>query len=102
MKQNFNFRSIKSSFKDHVTLPAWDALFKNWRNKILTEFGYIWKGETRELCGVAMDPVQFIKNYLLRFLSRRKMEGDLPHPGHYKIKIKVSYNWVLEISSIDL
>ena len=83
-------RSIKSSLKQLVILPPWEALSRNWKAEILTPFKYLWKGEERELCGVAMDPCQFIKQYLSRFLLRRKMEDDLPVPGNYKIKIKAS------------
>lgn len=68
-------------------LPPFVTLSQNWKGKILTEIKYIWKDG--ELCGVTMDPCKFIKNYLLRFLQRRQLEGQCPVPGNYKIKIKV-------------
>ena len=80
-------RTIKKSLKDHVTLPPFDALSRNWKEEILTEIKYIWRDG--ELCGVAMDPCQFIKNYLRRFLLRRRLEGEGPVPGNYKVKFKV-------------
>ena len=86
------FRSIKCSYKDLVTFPAWELLSQYWKDEILVEFKYLWKGEPRELCGVVMDPAKFIPKYLERFLERRRMEGDLPPPGNYEIKIKASLN----------
>ena len=50
---------------------------------------FLWKGEPRSLCGVIMDPLKFIPLYLMRFVERRDLDGDLTFAGHYKIKIKV-------------
>ena len=86
----FFSRAVKSSFKELMTLPAFEVLSKNWKDDILTEFNFIWKGEDRELCGIAMDPVKFIKQYMVRFLGRREMEGHLPEPGNYQIQLKAS------------
>ena len=90
----FFSRAIKSSFKELMTLPAFEILSKNWKDDILTEFNFIWKGEDRELCGVAMDPVEFIKQYMVRFLGRREMEGHLPEPGNYQIQLKASLSTI--------
>ena len=82
---------MKSSFKKLVNLPPFEAIFKNWRANILIELHYIWRGEEKELCGVAMDPALFMKQYLVRFLERREMEGSLPDPGNYRVKFKVGF-----------
>ena len=58
----------------------------------MVEYKFLWKGEPRQLCGVAMDPFKFIPKYLKRFLERRHMEGDLPQAGNYRILMKVNLN----------
>ena len=90
-----NCRAVKSSFKELINLPAFETVSKNWKKNILTEIKFIWKGdkgEDKELCGVAMDPVLFIEQYMARFLKRRELEGSLPEPGHYEAVFKVSLN----------
>lgn len=86
----FDSRSIKCSFKDLMILPAWELLSRYWKDEILVKFHPIWKANPRELCGVIMDPAKFIPQYMLRFLERRELEGDLPAPGNYIVEYVVS------------
>ena len=79
-----------------INLPAFEVVSKNWKENILTEINFIWKGEDKELCGVVMDPLLFIKQYMARFLKRRELEGCLPEPGHYEAVIKVSHKLRIE------
>ena len=83
------YRAVKSSLKELVTFPSWEVLSNYWKENILVEPEFLWKGEPRQLCGVVMDPFKFIPMYLVRFLERRSMEDDLPQAGNYKIKMKV-------------
>ena len=75
-------------------LPAWEVLSAFWKSEILTEIKLVWKdleNGRRQLCGVMMDPREFLPLYLGRFLLRRELEGDLPVAGNYEIEVKVSY-----------
>ena len=75
--------------KEYVILQSWEKIAAYWKTRILTNIQYVWKGDPSELCGVLMDPAQFIPLYVERFLVRRELEGDPLQPGHYVIEIKV-------------
>ena len=89
-----SYRSLKSSLKALLFLPAWEALSAFWKSEILAEIKLVWKdleNGRRQLCGVMMDPREFFPLYLGRFLLRRELEGDLPAAGNYEIEVKVTY-----------
>ena len=86
-----NFRSIKTSVKDMITLPAWEKLSTYWKDEMLVKILPIMKGEPRIMCGAMMDPFTFIPQYVRRFLCRMDLEGHLPAPGNYKIELKVCF-----------
>ena len=47
------------------------------------------EGGNKTLCGILMDPSEFLPKYVSRLLARQEMEGCLPAPGFYKIMFKV-------------
>ena len=80
---------MKTSLKDLVTLPSWEELSQYWKKHILSTILPIWKGDPRRLCGVMMDPAEFIPDYIRRFLGRMDLDNSLPAPGYYRIVLKV-------------
>ena len=84
------FRKIKSSFKEIVYLQPWEKMAENWRKEILTSFHAIYKGDPKIVCGVLLDPMEFLPCYIRRMLLRMKMDGILPEAGLYNIQFKVS------------
>ena len=84
-------RKIKSSFKDLVHLLPWESLSRYWKEEILAKFCYVWRkeGQVKALCGILMDPEDFLPKYVRRMLARHDMEGCLPDPGYYQIVFKV-------------
>ena len=81
---------MKSSLKDITNLPSWDTMSKHWKANILSKFEFVWtEEETRNFCGVMMDPVEFLPLYMRRFLGRRELEDNVPVPGTYYAQFKV-------------
>ena len=63
-----------------------------WKGNIVTEFHHVKTYEDpRVLCGVLMDPKDFLPNYLRRMLVRWHIEGNLPPPGYYRVQFKVPF-----------
>ena len=63
-----------------------------WKGNIVTEFHLVKTYEDpRILCGVLMDPKDFLPNYLRRMLVRWHIEGSLPAPGYYRVQFKVHF-----------
>ena len=61
-----------------------------WKGNIVTEFHNVKTKEVpRALCGVMMDPMDFLPNYLRRMLIRWHIEGRLPASGYYRVQFKV-------------
>ena len=83
------FRALKSSLKELIHLHSWEQMSAYWKSDILTDILPIKKGQPRIVCGVMLDPVQFLPLYLDRFLTRREMEGNPLSPGHYSVEFKV-------------
>jgi hypothetical protein len=83
------FRALKSSLKELIHLHSWEQMSAYWKSDILTDILPIKKGQPRIVCGVMLDPVQFLPLYLERFLIRREMEGHPLSPGHYSVEFKV-------------
>ena len=88
------YRKIKSSLKDLIFLPPWEDLSCYWKREILTSCRYVWKDEPRVLCGIMLDPREFLPNYIRRMLHRKQMEG------YYDIQFKVRANFLIVIDSL--
>ena len=82
-------RSVKCSLKQVINLQSWEKMSTYWKTEILTEVRFVWRKEPREVCGVIMDPVEFIHQYMMRYLARRELEGDPLAPGYYDVEYKV-------------
>ena len=80
---------MKSSLKEMVILPSFEKISSYWKEEILTSIYRVWKKEPRALCGVLLDPKDFLSTYLFRMLMRLQLERNLPSPGNYKVTIKV-------------
>ena len=91
------YRKIKSSLKDLIYLPPWEDLSCYWKREILTSCRYVWKDEPRVLCGIMLDPREFLPNYIRRMLHRKQMDGNVPEPGYYDIQFKVRANFLIVI-----
>ena len=62
-----------------------------WKSEIISPFRLVWSAEEdlSDICGVMMDPVEFIPLYLKRTLMRLEMEESLPPSGTYVVEFKV-------------
>ena len=91
-------RTFKTSVKDLMTVPSWEVITDYWKKEIMTEIHLVWKKDPRQLCGVILDPVQFIPCCMKRFLMRQDRGGTPLAPGNYSIELKVGcdagrHNW---------
>ena len=87
-----NSRSIKSSLKNQLELPSWEAMSRYWKSDLLVEMHPVWRdipGGERQFCGLVMDPREFLPLYMRRFLRSRELGGDLPEAGNYRVEFKV-------------
>ena len=81
-----------------MTVPSWEAITDYWKKEVLTEIHLVWKKDPRQLCGVILDPVEFIPFSMKRFLMRQDRAGVPLAPGNYAIELKVGcdagrHNW---------
>ena len=80
-------RKLKSSLKDTVILDSHTSLSSYWKDMIITSIKPIFNNNIQ--CGVVFDPMEFIPKYILRFLKRQEMEGNVIPPGNYEVTMKV-------------
>ena len=85
----YQWRKFKASLKDFVFLESFETLSLYWKQNIMCPIRNIYQEEKRDImCGVCINPVEFIPHYLKRFLIKQEKLGNPLVAGHYKVVFK--------------